>query len=389
MKISYFNILFVLISYLFSLIVEKILYICRMKRCFKIGTCLFLLVSVLFTCVSCGFFSAREAVAVEGIIPVYLKQVVFGDSIIATPHSYDLYSEIEQSPIESLSFLPYTVLDDYWKKGHTWLFKDRGNQLVFDEYNVDKNVHSYQLIYASITDSRIRLDKNIHVGLKREDVLQRLKLKKITDNIQTVCLTNDYNSSTTFYFGNGLLTKIVIRTSGDLLHNPDPIFEHRHAGQVRGYTGKRLYAVCKDENYLASPVCYVNEKGDTIIPFGRFYYCVSDSLAPVGFVLERGVKGIPCINIEGQVTCHALVVDNLTPDYLHEGYFRIVNDDGLMGFADSLGHVTVKPQFKCAFPFEGGKARVTYTGHKSDPDDEHWEWVSDDWFYIDYQGKRQ
>lgn len=389
MKISYFNILFVLISYLFSLIVEKILYICRMKRCFKIGTCLFLLVSVLFTWVSCGYFSTREAVEVEGKIPVYLEQVVFGDSLLAIPHSYDQYSGIEHSPMESLSFLPYTLLDDYWKERHTLLFKDSGNQLVFEEYIVDEKVHSYLLVYASITDSRIRLDKNIHVGLKREDVLQRLKLKKITDNIQTVCLTNDYNSSTTFYFGNGLLTKIVIRTSGDLLHNPDPIFEHRHAGQVRGYTGKRLYAVCKDENYLASPVCYVNEKGDTIIPFGRFYYCVSDSLAPVGFVLERGVKGIPCINIEGQVTCHALVVDNLTPDYLHEGYFRIVNDDGLMGFADSLGHVTVKPQFKCAFPFEGGKAKVTYTGHKSDLDDEHWEWVSDDWFYIDYQGKRQ
>jgi hypothetical protein len=41
-----------------------------------------------------------------------------------------------------------------------------------------------------------------------------------------------------------------------------------------------------------------------------------------------------------------------------------------------------------AYPFQGGKAKVTYTGHKNDPNDEHWEWVSDDWFYIDYQGRR-
>ena len=68
--------------------------------------------------------------------------------------------------------------------------------------------------------------------------------------------------------------------------------------------------------------------------------------------------------------------------------FRIVNDEGLMGFADSLGHVVVTPQFKYAYPFEGGKAKVTYTGQKNDPNDEHWEWVSDDWFYIDYQGRK-
>ena len=55
---------------------------------------------------------------------------------------------------------------------------------------------------------------------------------------------------------------------------------------------------------------------------------------------------------------------------------------------DSLGHVVAKPQFKCALPFKGGKAKVTYTGHESDPHDEHSEWVSDDWFYIDYQGNK-
>ena len=70
-----------------------------------------------------------------------------------------------------------------------------------------------------------------------------------------------------------------------------------------------------------------------------------------------------------------------------EGYFRIVNEEGLIGFADSLGNIVVPPQFKFAYPFDKGKAKVTYTGSKSDPKDEHWEWVSDDWFYIDYQGR--
>ena len=137
-----------------------------------------------------------------------------------------------------------------------------------------------------------------------------------------------------------------------------------------------------------STVCYIDEKGDTIVPYGRYSYCVSDSIAPVGFVMEAGVNGITCINTEGKPLCRALVVDNFTPDYLSEGTFRIVNDEGLMGFADSLGLVVIAPQFKYAYPFQDGRAKVTYTGHKNNPNDEHWEWVSDDWFYIDHQGHK-
>ena len=33
------------------------------------------------------------------------------------------------------------------------------------------------------------------------------------------------------------------------------------------------------------------------------------------------------------------------PDYIQEGLFRIMNEDGLVGFADSLGNVVIKPQF--------------------------------------------
>ena len=38
------------------------------------------------------------------------------------------------------------------------------------------------------------------------------------------------------------------------------------------------------------------------------------------------------------------------PDYIQEGLFRIMNEDGLVGFADSLGNVVIKPQFKFAYP---------------------------------------
>ena len=348
---------------------------------------------VVTVMISTSFFVGyRSYAAVNGEIPDYWQQKAYGDSLVVFPSrlTYDSTHPfgMEFSPVKSLSFLPCSVLDDYWKSKHLFIFEDSGNQLFFYEYICDGKVHSYPLIYASITDSRICLEENMHVGLSRNEALRILNLDSINENIQKICLTADFDAAATFYFANNLLTKIVIRTDEELLYNPDPIYEHHHAGQVRGYTGKRLYAVCKDKDDWLSSVGYVNEKGDTIVPFGRFNYCVSDSISPVGFVCEAGVRGITCINTEGEVMCHALVVDNFTPDYLFEGHFRIVNEEGLMGFADSLGNVTVNPQFMYAYPFQGGKAKVTYTGHKNDPNDEHWEWVSDDWFYIDYQGRR-
>ena len=347
-------------------------------------------VSIILACAACVGCNHYKA-AFNGKLPNYWDQNVYGDSLSAFPSrgDYDVYPfGMEYQPLEELTYLSHTIMDNYWKSKHILSFRDSGNHLVFEEFCVDGDWYRFPLIYANITDSRIRLEKGIHTGLRRADVLRRLKLGGIADNIQKVCLTTNYDASTTFYFSDGLLTRIVIRTDRELLRNPDPVFVRRHAGQVVGYTGKRLYAVRQGPDNGITSVCFVNEQGDTIVPHGRFVYCTSDSIAPVGFAKESGAKGIACINTEGQVLCRALDVDNLTPDYLFDGYFRIVNEEGLMGFADSLGHVVVTPQFKYAYPFERGKAKVTYTGQKNDPNDEHWEWVSDDWFYIDHQGRK-
>ena len=290
-------------------------------------------------------------------------------------------------PLEQLAFLPHSVLYDFWKSKHFLTFRDSSNYLVFDEDVVGGKVESYLLVYANITDSRIRLEKGLHTGLSRADVLHRLELDSIADDIQKVCL--NFDASTTFYFSDGLLTRVVIRTDRELLRNPDPVFAQRYAGQVVGYTGKKLYVIPEDPGNFLSNVCLVNEQGDTIVPYGRFCWCVSDSISPIGFVLEPKVKGIACINTEGEILCRALEGD-FVPDYLSEGYFRIINDEGLIGFADSLGHVMITPQFKFAHPFIGGKAKVAYTGQiqKDGPRDEHGIWVSDNWFYIDHQGRK-
>ena len=126
------------------------------------------------------------------------------------------------------------------------------------------------LVYASITDKRILLEEGIRIGLSRKKVLRRLKLDGISDNIHKVCVTTNRDASETFYFVDGLLSKIVIRTDRELLHNPDPVFEYRHAGQVKGYTGKRLYAVLQEPEKWLSTVCYIDEKGATIVHNVRY-----------------------------------------------------------------------------------------------------------------------
>ena len=65
-----------------------------------------------------------------------------------------------------------------------------------------------------------------------------------------------------------------------------------------------------------------------------------------------------------------------------------MDENGLIGFADLLGNVVVKPQYKFAFPFEGSKAKITFTGgQKTMPDGEHHEWVSNKWQYINKKGE--
>ena len=78
-------------------------------------------------------------------------------------------------------------------------------------------------------------------------------------------------------------------------------------------------------------------------------------------------------------------------DYVREGLYRIVNEQGKVGYADAQGRVIIAPRFAFGFPFEQGKARVTDSGREvSVPGSggEHRRWESDAWYYIDRTGKR-
>ena len=140
------------------------------------------------------------------------------------------------------------------------------------------------------------------------------------------------------------------------------------------------------------PVCYLNERGDTIVPYGKYRYCQTDTIKKIGFAYENKPKDarIICINDAGKELFYVFKYDN-GPDYIQEGLFRIMNEDGLVGFADSLGNVIIEPQFKFAYPFKGGKTKATLKGERKvvpESDGEKQYWESETWFYIDKKNRR-
>lgn len=135
------------------------------------------------------------------------------------------------------------------------------------------------------------------------------------------------------------------------------------------------------------PVCYLDEQGDTIVPYGKYKFCQTDTICSIGFVYEnRQDARIACIDNQGKELFYVFKCDN-APDYIREGLFRIMDDNGLIGFADSLGNVVIKPQFKFATPFENGKAQTTTSG-KAHDDGEHSFWTSDEWQLVSYNGTK-
>ena len=135
------------------------------------------------------------------------------------------------------------------------------------------------------------------------------------------------------------------------------------------------------------PICYLNEQGDTIVPYGKYKFCQTDTIRHIGFVYEnRQNARIVCIDNQGKELFYVYKYDN-GPDYIREGLFRIMDEDGWIGFADSLGNVVIKPQFKFATSFENGKAQATTSGDAIN-DGEHSFWKSDEWQLIDHKGDK-
>ena len=129
---------------------------------------------------------------------------------------------------------------------------------------------------------------------------------------------------------------------------------------------------------------YLNANGDTIIPFGKYEMCFTDTIKNYGIVMDKEL-GFIGINIKDELLFKVMNYDN-GPDYISDGMFRIV-DNGKIGFADEDGKIVIAPQYECAYPFENGQAKVSLKCSKV-TEDEHEMWNSEEWFFIDKKGEK-
>ncbi len=131
---------------------------------------------------------------------------------------------------------------------------------------------------------------------------------------------------------------------------------------------------------------YVNQKGDTVIPLGKYQICFTDTFRTYAIVLKQGV-GFVGIDKQEKVLYEVFPYDN-GPDYESDGLFRIVQNNKI-GYADAAtGKIAIKPQFGCAYPFEKGVAKAGLNCTTHSDDGEHHYWTSNNWFYIDKKGRK-
>lgn len=144
----------------------------------------------------------------------------------------------------------------------------------------------------------------------------------------------------------------------------------------------RIYEGEYDE--MGARNAYINEKGDTVIPFGKYQMCYTDTFKKIAIVMTNDNKLIGIDKDENQVY-EVFWYDN-GPDYVSDGLFRVIID-GKIGYANKEGDIIIKPQFDCAYPFEEGKAKVS-KNCTEEKDGEHSRWISDEWYFIDKEGNK-
>lgn len=148
--------------------------------------------------------------------------------------------------------------------------------------------------------------------------------------------------------------------------------------------GEMLLKMSFTANEESEEFSFVNQKGETVVPAGEFSYSFSDTILTYGIVVDKTGE-LVAINRLGQRIYEVLNYDN-GPDYPEEGLFRILRN-GKIGYADTNGQIAIAPQFACAEPFSGGKAKVALDC-RIESQGEHSSVESDGWFYIDKSGQK-
>lgn len=94
---------------------------------------------------------------------------------------------------------------------------------------------------------------------------------------------------------------------------------------------------------------YKDKDGNMVIPIGKYNFCFTDTIKTIGFVAIPK-QGFWAINKNDEKLFRILPFDN-GPDYVHNGLFRILDENDLIGFANLDGEVVIPPQYSYADPF--------------------------------------
>lgn len=142
--------------------------------------------------------------------------------------------------------------------------------------------------------------------------------------------------------------------------------------------------LCLSVDTIKGEYGYLNPKGEAVIPFGKYPMCFTDTFRTHAVVINQANKLVAIDRTEKELF-DVFMFDN-GPDYPSEGLFRI-SKNSKIGYADAnTFQIVIPPQFECAYPFENGLAKVSL--HCSQVEyGEHAEWKSDQWIFIDHQGK--
>lgn len=119
----------------------------------------------------------------------------------------------------------------------------------------------------------------------------------------------------------------------------------------------------------------------------------SNSLEPYALVEDVEVLWLPseCDRRLWTTEGYSIYRFDNGDDYVSDGLLRVIDKDNFIGYATPGGEVVIVPQFAFGFPFVDGKAKVTDSGSMKTvggSNGEYSEWESDDWYYIDRDGRR-
>jgi hypothetical protein len=136
-----------------------------------------------------------------------------------------------------------------------------------------------------------------------------------------------------------------------------------------------LYAKRLSNNKYA----YFDKYGNKVL--GDYYVVYTKTLKDYAIVSDPGTV---LIDRKGRIIYDIFVVDN-GPDYTRDGLYRIIKN-GRIGYVDSLtSKLVIQPNYKCAYPFEKGKAKVSNSCNEIH-EGEYYSWESTKWYYINKKG---